>query len=259
MADGLNVSVEELQSVYDEIANLDDKIAAASGSDTMGKRAYLNSLFNDRQETLQPFIDQVINHLRTNLENPEDLAAAVTGLDKAINDAFSKSVDELATKYVEANKTETPQVSEDELNQLTNEARELRKKYNAMRGVLEMFGFDVASVPEPKKMSGARGPRGPRTLSSFNYHVDGKPRTESQNSLSSIANTVFKDTPFSQTKALREELARQGLDLQNPPDEWEYTISIGDGKSVKISAFKSSEKDEFVKSDDDDEDDNTNE
>lgn len=251
---GLNVTVEELQSVYNEIDALDSQIAAASGSDAMGKRAYLNSLFNERQPSLQPFIDQVIMHLTTQLsDDPESLAAAVNGLDRAISDAFGKQVDELATKFVEANKTEAPAVSDEELSNLTNAARELRKRYNALRGVLDMFGFDVSSVPEPKKLSGARGPRGPRTLSNFNYFVDGKPRTESQNSLSSISNTVFKDTPFREAKALREELARQGLDLQNPPEEWAYDVVLDGDKKVKISAVKSAEKDEYVKSDDDDE------
>jgi hypothetical protein len=254
---GLNVNPDQLRAVLKQIVELDEQLAAASGSDALGKRAYLNNLVETHKGNFEGFMNQVVEHLRTNLsENPEVLAAAVTGLDQAITKAFGEQVNKLASDYVEANKTETPEVSTEQITEWENQRRELTKRYHALRGVLEMFEFDVSDIDEPKKMSGSRGPRGPRVLSNFDYIVNGKPRTKSQNTLSSIAATVFKDTKFSSAKTLREELARQGLDLKNPPDEWEYDIAIGDDKSVKLAAVKTEAKDEYVSSDDDDDDEN---
>lgn len=249
----INISVSALQAIYDQIVEKDEQLAAASGSSEMGKRAYANTLVNEHGEQFEKFVNDIVTPITNVNDQPELLVAVVTMLQNKIKEAFGKPVDEFLTKYVEENKKDQPEVSDAQVEELTKQAKELRKQYAVLRPTLEMFGQDVSTVPEPKKMTGSRGPRGPRTLSSFDYSVDGKPRSETQNSLSSIANTVFKDTPFGNTKALREELARQGLNLQEPADEWSYTVKVDDNKSVVISAVKTAEKDEYSKTDDDDE------
>lgn len=253
MSDSLNVSVDELQAIYDQIDTLDNKIAAATGSESMGKRAYLNSLANEHQEAFSDFVGQVLAQIKNLESEPTQLAAVVTLLDKAISDSFGKVVEELATTYVNENKQDTPEVSDTEVADWTKDRKILSERYKALRGVLEMFGFDVSVVPEPKKMTGSRGPRGPRTLSSFNYFVDGKERSKTQNSLGSIANTILKDTPYGNAKDLRNFLVEQGLDVNNPPDEWAFDVPVGDGKTINIKAVKTEEKDEFSSSDDNDE------
>lgn len=247
----IQISVSRLQEIFDEITVVDDKLAAATGSTEMGKRAYANSLVVEHGSEFESLIEQLVTGFGNVTDTPAILTAGVTAVQTALKDKFGKQIDEFLTAYVESNKSEAPEVSESEVDELTSQAKELRKQYNVLRPTLEMFGLDPSSVPEPKKMTGSRGKRGPRTLSFFDYSVDGKERSKTQNSLSSIANTVFKDTEFGTTKALREELARQGLDLQNPPETWSYTLALPDDKSVTISAVKNEEKDEFSSSDDD--------
>ncbi len=253
---GITVDPEALRALSLEAARLDEEIAAASGSVSQGKRAYLNSLVNTRMDDdLNSFVQDIVSNL-SNVSEVEDLIALTESLDRAIKQHFGEQIDKHVDAYLEANKPEeSEKVSDTELESMMDKARTLRKRFDSMAGVLEMFGFDISDIQRPKRLSGSRGPRGPRTLSKFDYFVDGVARTKHQNSLSSIASTLLKDTELGKTKHLREWLVQQGLDIENPPDEWEYTLP--NGKVLK--AVKSEETDEYEASDDDDEDENENE
>lgn len=253
---GIQVTPEALMAKYQEIAAIDEQLAAASGSTNVGKRALANSLMTDNTEVWQSLASQVVEVFK-GVEDVETLVAAYTGVVETLKNEFSKSVDEYLEKQVAENQTETPDLNETQIAELEQQGRELREQYNALRSILDMFKMDIAHVPVPKRLSGSRGPRGPRTLSSFDYFIDGTERSKSQNSLSSIASTVCSDiqTPEGhtwKTKNLRDFLVEKGLDINNPPDEWEFTLP--NGKVIK--AVKNAEKDVYSASDDDDEPDN---
>jgi alkylated DNA repair dioxygenase AlkB len=215
----LQVSPALLKSLYSDISQLDEKIASASGNDSAGKRAIANAIAADTSEDWD--------------------------------------VDEYLTAKAEENKSDAPEVSDEELNTLLATRREKTDQYKSIRNILEMFGSDVSDIPEPKRMTGSRGPRGPRTLSNFDYSVNGEPRSKSQNSLSSIASTVCGPLGW-KTKELREYLVSQGLNITEPPETWSYDLpAFPDGKVVTISAVKSADAPEEPESDtepDEDED-----
>lgn len=247
---GIVVDPEALRALSTEAAKIDEQIAAASGSASQGRRAYVNSLVNSKMDNqLNSFVQDIVNNVG-NITDVEIQIALTESVERAFKSHFGETQDKHIDAYVEANKPEeTEKVSDAELEALMEQARIIRKRFDSMAGVLEMFGHDIADIQRPKRLSGSRGPRGPRTLSKFDYFVDGEARSKSQNSLSSIASTLLKDTPLGKTKALREWLVEQGLDLNNPADEWEYTLP--NGKVLK--AVKNEESDEYEASDDEDE------
>lgn len=228
------VSPEVLRSKYGEIVVLDEKIAAASGSDSAGKRAIANAIASETTDIWTPVAEQVVAHVQTLSGN--DLVGTFTALVRALNENFREDVDGILSGLVEERSSDVPQVSDEELEDILKQRKVLSDEYKALRNILEMFGQDVSDIPEPKRMTGSRGPRGPRTLSKYDYSIDGEPRSKTQNSLSSIANTVCKDLNW-KTKDLREFLVSQGLDLENPGDTWEYTLPNG----KVLSAVKSAE------------------
>lgn len=229
------VSPEVLRNKYSEIVVLDEKIAAASGSDSAGKRAIANAIASETNSVWSPVVEQVTAHVETLSGN--ELVGTFTALLASLNEKFREDVDGILSGLVEERSADVPQVSEEELAEILKDRKVLSDEYKALRNILEMFGQDVSDIPEPKRMTGSRGPRGPRTLSKFDYSIDGEPRSKTQNSLSSIANTVCKDLNW-KTKDLREFLVAQGLDLENPGDTWEYTLPNG----KVISAVKSAEE-----------------
>lgn len=244
--EGISVTPEALRAKVNEILELDEQLAAASGSTALGKRALANSITSEREGVWRELVDAVVNKIAEAESDNEALVALVTALDKGVTDRFGKQVDEFLQAQVEANSSEQIKLSDDELQNLTNHAKELRKQEKALREILVMFGMNVDDIPEPKRLTGSRGKRGPRVFSRYNYSVDGQPRTESQNSLSSIANTVAPDDW--NTPKLREFISSQGIDINNPPDEWSVTLPNG----KVVSAVKKSVEDVYETSDDDD-------
>lgn len=236
------VSPEVLRNKYSEIVVLDEKIAAASGSDTAGKRAIANNIASETNESWSAVVEQVTGHIETLSGNT--LVGTYTALISALNDKFREDVDGILSGLVEERSSDAPEISEEELAKVLADRKVLSDEYKALRNILEMFGQDVSDIPEPKRMTGSRGPRGPRTLSKFDYAVDGETRSKTQNSLSSIANTVCKDLGW-KTKDLREFLVSQGLDIESPSDTWSYTLPNG----KVLSAVKSGEDDDTTPED----------
>jgi hypothetical protein len=251
----LQVSPALLKSLYSDISQLDEKIASASGNDSAGKRAIANAIAADTSDDWNAVATQVVE-FASDL-TIEQKIGLLTGVTKALKDALGDDVDEYLTAKAEENKSDAPEVSDEELNTLLATRREKTDQYKSIRNILEMFGSDVSDIPEPKRMTGSRGPRGPRTLSNFDYSVNGEPRSKSQNSLSSIASTVCGPLGW-KTKELREYLVSQGLNITEPPETWSYDLpAFPDGKVVTISAVKSADAPEEPESDtepDEDED-----
>lgn len=226
MADaGISVTPDTLRAKFDEIDAIDSKLDSVSGGADSGKRALANQIASETSASWKKVADNLVTNLGK-IEDPNDLTGAVTGLIKAVNDSFKESIDKYLTEQVEARKSDAPAVSDSEIDELTSSRKELVDQYKALRQILEMFGNDVSAIPEPKKRTGSRGKRGPRVLTNYSFSVDGKERTSSQNSLSSIANTVCSDLNW-KTLDLKNWLGEQGLDFQNPPEEFSYTLPNG--------------------------------
>jgi hypothetical protein len=223
---GISVTPDTLRAKFGEIQVIDEKLDAVSGGADSGKRALANQIAAETSGSWKKDADKVIALFQKNQEDPNLLVGYVTGFIKEINDNFKESIDKFLTEQVEARKNDAPVVSDDEVAGLTTDRKELVEQYKVLRQILEMFGHDVSTIPEPKKRTGSRGKRGPRVLTNFSFSIDGKERTSSQNSLSSIANTVCADLNW-KTADLKNWLAEQGLDFQNPEDSWEFTLPNG--------------------------------
>lgn len=227
----LTLDIEALQSKASEVATLDEKLDAASDSENAGKIALTNQLVKEHEDVWKPVSDQLNTAIETELgTNPETLAASYNGILRSLREKFKKTVEEYIVARVEENKTETDEsakVSQEEYDAWMTERRELVKQFQAMKEVMELVGMDVDSVTPPKKRTGApRGKRGPRTFTNYQFSIDGKPRAESSNSLSSIAGTVTKDLNW-RVNDLHNFLTENDIDLQNPPESFEVTLPNG--------------------------------
>ena len=105
------VSPEVLRSKYGEISVLDEKIAAASGSDSAGKRAIANAIANETTDVHKPVVEQVVTHVQSLSGN--DLVGTYTALIAALNEAFREDVDGILSGLVEERSADVPQVSEE--------------------------------------------------------------------------------------------------------------------------------------------------
>lgn len=264
-AGGINVTVDALAEKYREIQEIDEQLAAASGSTNLGKRALANSLTAENEQAWKEIADAVVSRINS-VENIEVRVALVTGIANAVDKAFGKAVDDyLEAKVKENALAKGEKVSDEQIQALTEQARLLRGQFNALKEILVMFQQDVSSVPEPKRLSGARGKRGPRTLAKYNYSINGTPRTESQNNLSSISSTLLS-SPVKVLKDLITEKGQQvnddgeffgdlGVDLGNPPER--FGVMLPTEPPKKLVAYKVEGSDVYEQSDDDNPDDNS--
>jgi hypothetical protein len=146
-------------------------------------------------------------------------------------------------------------ISPEDLKVLMEERKDAVEAYKALRGILVIYEKNVDDIPEPKKRTGARGPRGKRILQGFDYYIDGELRTEKQNSLSSIANTLGKPLDW-KTADLRKFLTDEGIDLENPGEG--FTVMLPDPINKELRAERGEIQvvvDEDENGDEDDEDD----
>lgn len=246
---GLSVDLGMLRSKYDEISTIDEKLAAASGNEAAGKRALANKIAEETSSTWNDTVTEMVNAL-SSIDDITALTGAVTGLRSKLNESFSKKIDEHLSKLVSEQKPdEAEKLSAEETESLISNRRALVDQYKALRAMLDLFGFDVDSVPEPKKMTGARGKRGPRVFKNFQFSIDDKELTANQNSLSAIANNMCKDLGW-KVKDLHNFLSEQGIDIQNPPDEFEVTLPDPNGKKLSAKKYEVSEEDAEIEDED---------
>lgn len=246
---GIAVTPDILRQKVEEIAQVDEQLDAASGSEAAGKRALGNALAKEYESDWKQNADNLIAAIQK-VDDPAKLAGIYTGIRDALADNFRTSVDEYLQAEVDSNKENRETVAPEQIAEWTESRKTLMEQYKALRGILELFEQDISGIPEPKKRTGARGPRGPRVLSGFDWFIDGEPRTESQNTLSSIANTVCSPLGW-KTADLRNFLSEAGVDLQNPPSE--YEIQLPDPVNKKLSwKVRPVSLDDAAEEDDDD-------
>jgi hypothetical protein len=222
MANGLSVDVNTLLDKYQEIASVDEQLDAASGSEQAGKRALANSVSAETQKSWEKPVSNLVKTIQ-GFDSPELIVGTYTAIQKALRDNFQEQVDKFLTELAASRQSETVTLTPEQLEELNTARKQLVEEYKAIANILEMFKFDISGVPTPKKRTGSRGPRGPRVFGRYVFSIDGKERTASQNSLSSIANTVCKDLGWA-TADLRNFLVENGFDVENPPETFEVVI-----------------------------------
>jgi len=232
---GIQVSPEILQAKYDEIAELDDRIDAASGGKNAGRTALANKYAEANKETIDKLFEQLVELLNNSEEDAK--AGIYRGLTKKLNETFSEPTNEYLDKQVEANKTTaTEVVTPEQITEMSTQRKQLKSEYDALRNILELFGESVPAIKEaianiktPKKLTGARGPR---AMSRFQFIVDGNKLAPSENTLSKVAELVGFQ-PINEEggkiktarKQLTENLIEQKFNPKEPDDEWSYEVN----------------------------------
>lgn len=239
---GISVNVDLLMNKYREIAAIDEKLDSIT--DAGGKRAIANAIVDETKDSWEKPVTSVIASL-TGISDDRVLVGSYTALVKALRESFNERVDKFLTEQKESQGTEVVQLSADEISALTTQRRQLNEEFKALEQVLELFDMDTSNVPRPKKRTGSRGKRGPRVFSKYVFSIDGTERTASQNSLSSIANTVCKGEGFEndwKSGDLRTFLSEQGIDLTNPPDS--FSVTLPNGKVLSAQKQEAGEDEE---------------
>lgn len=228
----VNVSLDSLKDVAGEISAIDEKLDA--GSPNAGKRAIKNSLVNSlsTNEEVQGAVSQLTGWLK-GIEDEEARTAAYLTFVRSLNDEFGDDVDAFVEKQVKENKTDVAAPSDEEVAKLTDARKDLKKKYDALKGVLEMVGVDVSSVPEPKIRRGGKGPRGPRVTSQFQYAVNGENLPEADNSLTTIGKRVGMST-----KDLKAFLKENGVSLEKGKVTNDWNVTLPNGTAVSGTRFE---------------------
>lgn len=214
--------------LYSQIQERDSVLESASGSAEAGKRAIANSLATETEASWKKNVDNLSKALN-GIEDVRTRAGVYTGIVKSLREQFHKPIDAFLEEEAAKTKSDAPAVSAEEVSKAQSERKELVTQYKALKEVLVAFGEDVDDLPDPKRMGGPRGKQGKRGKQlpkNLVLSYDGKDRSPSQNNLSNIYATQLKDV-FSGTPEFREWLAAQGLDFENFPESFSYTLPNG--------------------------------
>jgi hypothetical protein len=208
-------------------------------------------------------VDEVIGQLDSQVfEHPKDadgnelpalsddefvgiFAGILRGLESKYMDRQNKILESKAEEI----KAETPNLTEDQIKELTDRRKDLVMKFKATKEIFKTFNMPgVDDVPDPKRRAGAIGKRGPRAISAFRWQVDGVSQPPERDSLAGVA----ADNGYENAKALRDAMRDAKIDLKKPADRIEFTLANG----KKLVGTKPVEPEEDDESDlDDDEDD----
>lgn len=208
------IDASTLENFGKQITDLDARIAAASGSDAAGKKAWIEKLISDNQSDVDGYASSIIEQIGT-LDLPL-LVGLVTKLEERMKaDLLPKVNEYVDTEYPKTKTTE-------DVEGLRNTRKELIVQFKALRAVLDSFGIPNDHIEDPKRSGGGGRPAGSgggsgaksgANKEGYRYAIDGKDRPPSQNSFSSVAFYATNGVP---EKLLREkpEFAELDADAQ---------------------------------------------
>lgn len=253
MTGDITLNVDFLRQVRKEIDNLDEAISSASGGDTAGKRSIIKSILEAQDTSKASAAKEAFDAFWNTSFSFDEKAALFFGLMESL-EAYEEELNGEIKKRIEA----APKAEKkplEEIQKLVDRRKELTATFRTVKQLLELYGFDLSGITDPKKMTGSRGPRGPRALSEFQYAIDGKELSAKENTLSWIASSVgmkskdFRDYLRSKVALPDDEEGKPvKFDTKNPPEKW--SVELPNGKTLSAEKFDSS-----AAADDDDDDD----
>ena len=231
----LTISRELLLDLKSQVDDIDAQLASASGSDGAGKRAIANQIVKDNVTVVES-AKSAVSAIYNTAASVQERVAVVYGL-RALFETFEKEVSDWLTAQAEANKSTAVKPDDSELDALMNQRRELVKQFSMIKTILGMHGESVDDIADPKTRVGARGKRGPRAISGFQFSINGVDLSAKENGLSAIAKKYDM-----KSKELRDYLEAnvEGLKIKTPPDSFEAILPNGD----VLSATKMDSEDE---------------
>jgi hypothetical protein len=231
------VDLASLQSLAQQIQQVDEKLAAAQGNEAAMKQSVVDRHISENQAA----VDQVLGVLLPQIENelpPPVRVAVYFALPKALEEALAGPIDELINAQV----AEMAKGVKENVDPLKLQRKELVDTFKAMEAILSHLKIDTSSVPLPRRSGGrpsGSGGGGGSAKSGKNrenkrYIVNGNPMAVSQNSISSTAwyssmGCVPGPPPDRWTTAqFKEFLTSQGINFAPGGDEtWKVTLPNG--------------------------------
>lgn len=245
-AQGVTVSLEQLEDIAKQITEIDTQISAASGSEAQVRKSIAQGLATENSEAVDTIVGQVLTQFEQ-LEVPV-LAGLLDRLEDALAEKFKERINGFIDERVKA------QASDSSVD--VGALREARKAkvegFRALKTILDTFGVETESVPEPKRAagrpagSGGGGSKSGKNKEGYQYTMDGKDRPPSQNSFSSLAYYSTEGCAGTEEKPerwgaaqLKDFLAGQGVKF-GEDETWEVELpnkkKIGARKAAELSA-----------------------
>jgi hypothetical protein len=239
------ISLESLEALGKQIAEVDQKIGAASGNEAAVRKSIAQAFVTENSEAVEKLVKQVLNTLEK-ADNVGLMIGVMDRLPDALEEAFSERTDELIDGKVK----EATSGSAEDIAALKEGRKAQVEQFRALKIILETnFKVDTSSVPEPKRGGGRAAGSGTkksgRNTEGLRYSLNGKERPASQNSFSALA---YHST-LGCAEQLREFLTGKGITVGKPgegDDTWDVELPNGN----KIGARRLAD-DEFVDAKDD--------
>lgn len=182
----ISVSLDQLEEIAKAITEIDTQITAASGSEAQVRKGIAQGLASENAEQVDGIVGQVLSQFET-LDVPV-LAGLLDRLEDSLKEKFNERINTYIDERVKASGT-----GSDVDVAALREARKAKvESFRALKTILDTFGVETESVPEPKRAAGrpagsGGGSKSGKNKEGYQYSMDGKDRPPSQNSFSSLA------------------------------------------------------------------------
>jgi len=239
------------QAVMGQISSIDEQLDAASGGKSAGRRAIINGIVRDNEETVDSLFNQIMTQAFGDSVPDELKVALYFGLQKKLADNLEDKLNAVVEPLVQK-VPEAPAVSDEDVLALQASRSDAYKQAKYVRDLLGMFGADVeGEFPAPKRRGGG-GKRGERAISKFSWTLDGERMPAADDSLTAIS----KKLGFEKAVLLRNLMKEAGINLTTPTDPIEFFLDAEkspDNTNHNIVGNKRAE-DEVDDDEEDDED-----
>ena len=205
-------------SLHQKIDEIDEVLDSQVNQKTAGKRTIVNKLIEDKQTVWEPVGSQLLAQLKT--ADSDTQAGFYYGLIRMLDKEFAKELAaHIESKVVDIPETPATTIPDEKLKELSAARSELYAKVRTLVEMNDTFGAGE-DLHMPRKRTGARGKRGPRAITTFNWDIDGT----SYDKLKDVAEVYDQ---YEKTSDLTKAMREAKIDLKNPADRIEFTLPDG--------------------------------
>lgn len=195
------------------------------------RKSIAQGLATENSDQVDGIVGQVVTQFEK-LDVPV-LAGLIDRLEDALKEKFKPTIDSFIDERVKSQGSS----SADDVAALRETRKARIEGFRALKTILDTFGIDTASVPEPKRAagrpSGSGGAKSGKNKEGYQYIMDGKDRPPSQNSFSSLAYYSTNGCAGTEEKPerwgseqLKSFIAEQGVTF-GTDESWEVKLPNG--------------------------------
>lgn len=237
----------DLGKIYEDLmsktAEIDEKLDSLTDTKAAGKRATINKLIAEAEDSWKPLVDSFQAKLGTAPE--ETMLGVFYGITRGLSDVFGKQAAEKLDEIVNTLPEATPLISPEEVPALQKLRSEFYAQIKATINLAEQF-YGASDMVMPRKRTGSKGPRGKRALSFYTFYVEDK-------EYANLKAVIEDYTQFEKVSALTAAIKEVGensdpkWNLTEPPEQWEFTLPDGKilvGKDTRDDSDEGDDEDE---------------